>query len=166
MKKRISLIATLVITISHSLWFNSANAQVDLSSNGIPVKVDAPAGATISKGMLNGEFDGVKTYNYEVKKGQFILDVSMSDEDMWQDAEGYMNDAMDIADDEDGFELVSKESNGFIYKYSIDGDPDYNFYYLKIKNNRAIEFEAGLNMMAEFSLDDVKKMYSSAKGAL
>jgi hypothetical protein len=159
--------AIAIITISHSIWFGEkANAQVDLSSKGIPIKISSPAGATVNNGMGMAEMDGVKTINYEVKKGSFILDVSMDDEDMWQEPSEYLSDAKEFASEEEGFELISEEANGFIYKLSIDGDPDYNFYYLKTKNNRAIEFEAGLNMTAEFTLDQVKRMFTVAKGAM
>lgn len=140
--------------------------EVDLTDKGIPVTLNAPAGHEVAKGMGAYEMEGVKTLNYEIKKGNFILSASMTEEDMYEEASNYYSQAMELAKSSEGFlSIIKEEPNGFIYKMKNAGEDDYNFYYLLVKNKRAIEFEAGLNMLSNFSQDHVEKMYTVAKGA-
>jgi hypothetical protein len=144
----------------------SEMTEVNLSGKGIPVTLSVPAGSEVADGMGAFEMDGIKTLNYEIKKGQFLLSVSMTEEDIYEEASYYYEQAMSIAKESEGFAgVIKEEPNGFIYKITREDGDDYNFYYLLIKEKRAIEFEAGLSMFADFTQADVEKMYNSAKSA-
>lgn len=138
---------------------------IDLTDMSVPLKVDVPEGVEVNEGMMMGEFDGVKTYNYELKKDGWIMDLTMMDESPYTDKVGYMADYKDIVKSMDGFkEIIEEGENGFIYKVTNEDGEDYNFYYVVFKDDRAIEFEAGLKF-TNFTLDEVKSMYEAAKSA-
>ncbi|MDH5415569.1 MAG: hypothetical protein OEW87_15640, partial [Flavobacteriaceae bacterium] len=143
------------------------NAEYDLTSKGIPVIITGPAGAEIKDGIGNMEFDGIKTINYNITKGNFNLSVTMTDEDT---EEGYaaelLSDAKMYVEEEDNFRgYIKEEANGFIYKIETEDGDDYNFYYQFEKGSRIIEFEAGLNIFSEYTLEEIETIYSAAKTA-
>ncbi len=143
----------------------SGPAEYDLSEKGIPVVVTAPAGAEITKGMLAGEIDGTMNYSWDIKKDNFGLEVSMWDTEDGYTIEEAVAEDKEINAEEEGFEIVSEEANGYIYKYTIEGDEDYSFYYVKEKNGRLIEFTTALNLMDEYTLEDVQAMWAAAVAA-
>ncbi len=141
------------------------STTIDLTDMSVPLKVEVPEGVEVNEGMMMGEFDGVKTYNYELKKDGWVMDMTMMDESPYTDKAGYIADYKDIVKSMDGFkEIVEEGENGFIYKVTNEDGEDYNFYYVVFKDDRAIEFEAGLKF-TNFTLDEVKSMYEAAKSA-
>ena|SRR3989338_946278 len=143
----------------------STHGTIDLTSKGIPVTMNAPDGAAIAEGIGHGmEMDGVKLYVWEINQGDFSLEVSMEDDDLYQEEEAYVRFAKEFAETADFEEYVLDETNGFIYKYSLDGDVYYACYYLLIKNGRAIEFATGMDS-DDSNLTNVKAIYAAAKGA-
>jgi len=143
----------------------STNGTIDLTSKGIPVTVSAPDGAVIVEGIGHGmEINGVTMYVWEINQGDFSLEVSMEDDDLYQEEEEYVRFAKEFTENEDFEEYVLEETNGFIYKYSLDGDVYYGCYYLLIKNGRAIEFATGMDS-DDSDLTNVRAIYAAAKGA-
>jgi hypothetical protein len=138
---------------------------IDLTDMSIPLKLEVPEGVEVNEGMMMGEFDGIQTYNYELKKDGWVMDMTMMDEAPYTDKAGYISDYKDIVKSMDGFkEIVEEGENGFIYKVTNEDGEDYNFYYVVFKDDRVIEFEAGLKF-TNFTLDEVKSMYEAAKSA-
>ena len=115
--------------------------ELNLADKGIPVTIQAPEGAEIKDGMFMGEFGGIKMFDYEIVKDEFVLEVSMDDTEETRTAEEIISDAKETAQTEDGFvEFIKEEPNGFIYKVKTDDYEDYKFHYVLIKDNSAIEF--------------------------
>ena len=144
----------------------STTGVIDLSEKGIPVSINAPDGAVINEGIGNGmEFEGVITHVWEINKGDFSLEVSMDDDEMWQEKEDYMQDTRDFFEMEEEFGgYVLEEPNGMIVKYNYEDGPAYDFYYILVKDNHAIEFSIGLET-GNYSLENMRKLYQAAKEA-
>lgn len=147
---------------------NDADAkmvEVNLAEKGIPTTFMAPEGFEIVDGLINGEIDGISYYNYEVKKGDFIMDVQMEDADLQDDMATLLEYAKEIdTSNPDFVEFVKEEENGYIAKMkSVDGTT-YSFYYALIKDNRAIEFSEGLNFN-DFTMEQIETLYNAAKAA-
>ncbi|MDA3820292.1 MAG: hypothetical protein PF590_07540, partial [Candidatus Delongbacteria bacterium] len=123
------------------------SVTIDLTDMSVPLIVEVPEGVEVNEGMMMGDFDGVKTYNYELKKDGWIMELTMMDESPYTDKAGYMADYKDIVKSMDGFEeIVEEGKNGFIYKVTNEDGEDYNFYYVVLKDDRAIEYEDGLKV--------------------
>ncbi len=165
MKKIILAFASVIVTLGLLSFSESINGVIDLTPKGIPVTLNAPEGAIIEEGIGNGlETDGVMWYVWEVNKGAFSLEISMDSDKMYQEAEEYVEFSRDFAEDDDFEDYVLEEPNGFIYKYSLDGEVYYGLYYLLVKNGRAIEFATGFSS-DDSDLENVREIYAAAKGA-
>ncbi len=138
--------------------------EMSLSEKGIPVTFSAPEGVEITDGLLNGVFDGVVLINYEVKKDNFIMDVLMEDADLVDDLSTYLEYAKGTDIDSDFVEFVKEEENGYIAKLESEDGDNYAFYYVLIKDNRAIEFTEGLNF-SDYTLQEIETLYNAAKDA-
>jgi hypothetical protein len=140
--------------------------ELNLTDKGIPVTFQAPEGTEIKDGMFMGEFGGIKMYDYEIVKDEFVLEVSMDDTEETRTVDEIISDAKETAKTEDGFvEFVKEETNGFIYKVKKDDYEDYKFHYVLMKDGKAIEFAEGLKLFTEFSLKDAETLYDIAKNA-
>lgn len=165
MKRAFFRTTTLALAVFLISATQKATGQIDLTEKGIPVTVQAPAGAVVEEGLGNGVSMGESVLHvWEINKDNFSLEVSMDDDELWQSLDEYMEDAIELAKS-DGFDgFVLEEENGFIYRVNYDGEISYDFYYRLIKNNHNIEFSTGLGSM-DWSLENVKKVYAAAKGA-
>ncbi len=139
-------------------------ADLSLADKGIPITISAPEGAEVKKGMLTGEMDGVKIINQTVKKDKFNLDITMFDTDNEKTVEELVASDKEVSGEDDGFEIITEDANGYLYKTVSDGTTDFSFYYCVIKDNRAIEFTTGLSF-SEFSQANVETMMGAAKSA-
>lgn len=139
---------------------------LDISEMGIPVTFDAPLGAEVNEGLGMAEMeDGTKQYNFEVSSDNFILDVTMFDENLEMSIEEFVADAKELAMEEEGFVgIISEETSGFVYQLDNEEGTDYSFYYVFVKDNKAIEFATGLNF-SNYSLEEVTKLFEAAKTA-
>lgn len=167
MKKKAttSSILSLVLIAFCMISMAALNKEVNIENFGIPLTVSVPDGAEVKKGMMGGETDGVKLYNVEIKKGNFILDISMLDEEPDESLAETVASYKEIAaEDEDFSGFVTEEANGFIYEMTIDGDKSYGFDYILEKDNRQIEIAHGLSM-EDFNMAEIKAMYAAAKSA-
>lgn len=143
----------------------SLTGLIDVTSNGIPISINAPEGATLVGGPVDElEEDGVPTYICEVSKGDFSLAIMMKDDETHQKAEDYYRLEEERLEDLGIEGYVLKETNGFIYKYDFNGEIHYGCYYVLIKNNRAIQFTTGI-YSDDSSLTNVKAIYTVAKSA-
>lgn len=140
--------------------------EVSLEDKGIPVTVNAPEGAVIEEGVGHGmELDGVVSYVWEINAEGFSLEAAMEDDEMWQDKADYLSDAREFVEMDEGFEGYEvEEENGFICRYNYDGDVEYDFYYILVKGDRAIEFTPGLGL-DEYSFANIRQLYYTAKAA-
>jgi hypothetical protein len=165
MKKTLLIFSSAIVALGLLSFAKSVTGIIDLTSKGIPVSVNVPDGAVVDEGIGNGlEMDDMVYHVWEVNKGDFSLEVSMDEDEMHQDAEDYINDTKELIEDEDFEAYVLEETNGFIYKYSLDGDVYYSMYYLLVKNGHAIEFSTGMES-DDSSLENVRAIYAAAKSA-
>ena len=134
-------------------------ASVNLSTNGIPISVDAPEGAEIKKSMMSME--GMPSW--VVKKKNFNLEVSLDNISDAPTVQGLISEQKSFDIEETDFKIIEEGANGYIYSKTIQGDLDHSFYYVKIVNGKPISFTTGLNLFGEYSLEDVKEMYTAAK---
>ncbi len=140
--------------------------ELNLADKGIPVTIKAPEGAEVKEGMFMGEFGGIKMLDYEIVKDEFVMEISMDDTEETRTIEEIVSDAKESAQEEEGFaEFIKEETNGFIYKVKTDEYEDYKFYYVMMKDGKAIEFGEGLKLFTEFSLKDAETLYNIAKNA-
>lgn len=156
-------VLSLVVLISA---MKSITTNVDLTSKGIPISVDTPAGSVIKGGVLNGmEMEGVKTYCWDINSGDFSLEVTMEDAEAKQSRWKYLQYAKNVLEMDPSFSrYIESDENGFLVRMDFGGIIEYEFYHLVIKNNRAIEFSTGL-AATDFSLENIRKIYYAAKTA-
>lgn len=143
----------------------SGPAIYDLTSQGIPTSIEAPAGASVKDGMSGGEIDGVKTTSVLIDKDMFKLEVNMDSESSGRDLAGLMEFYKDLDSGDEGFEIVKEEANGYIYKSVTMGDTSYMVRYIKINaNGEALEMESGFSI-PDYTLEDAEKIFAAAKAA-
>lgn len=166
MKKSTKFLLISIFLISIFFSCNKSDkVSLSLTDKGIPVTITVPEDYEISDGIGNADFEGVQYMNFVVKKDKFILDIFMPKESPTGKLEDYLKRAKEQAKQENGFaEFVLEEKAGFIYKIKTSEGFDYNFNYTIIKENRAIEFVAGLNF-SDYTLPEIKKIYEAAKTA-
>lgn len=139
--------------------------EMDLSEYDIPVKLTVPEGAKVNESIIMTMFSGFGLLVYEVKKDNFILEVTCAPNDSITSPEERMELAKNEVASEDGFDsFVEEEDFGYIYKSIKESDTDYNFYYVFRSGNSLIEFSNGMRF-SNFSLDEVKEHYKAAQTA-
>ncbi|NOZ36136.1 MAG: hypothetical protein GXO80_12670 [Chlorobi bacterium] len=139
---------------------------LNLTDKGIPVTIQAPEGAEVKDGMFKGEFGGIKMLDYEIVKGEFVMEISMNEAKETRSIKQIIDDAKETAQTEEGFiKFVKEETNGFIYKVKLDDNEDYKFHYVLMKDDKAIEFTEGLKLFTEFTQKDAETLYNIAKNA-
>jgi len=144
---------------------SSVDSSIDLSENGIPVKVNVPDDVEIKPGIGNGMvFYGVTTIAWIITKESFSLEVTMEDADNSQYLNYYDSLTKKIIEDKHFKEYIVDEDQGFIYKYREDRKDRYGFYYVIEKNKRAIEFSESLYADGT-SLENIRLIYTAAKTA-
>jgi len=137
----------------------------DLSEKGIPTVIQIPYGAKIGKGMSGGEIDGVKTTSISIKKDKFNLEVNMDSEPSGKNLAELIAWYKEVDAEDENFEIIKEDANGYIYKFSYEGEVDYGLSYAKMnEKGEAIEMTTGFSL-SSFSLEDVETMYEAAKTA-
>ena len=141
--------------------------ELNLSDKGIPVTINVPENYKIKDGLFLGESSaGIKWFNYEISKGNFAIDVIMVDSEETRTATELVSVAKEAAEIDEGFqEFILEEANGYIYKVDYEYYEDYIFYYVIIKDNRAIKFREGFKLSSKYSEDDILFAYQCAKSA-
>ena len=156
---------TQVASVEQPSSQETAMSEFDLSDRGIPIKVKAPVNVEIKKGMGAGEMDGAKIYSCLLQKDKFRLEIDMWDAQIENTVPELIQDHKDIVIEDEGFEIVKEEENGFIYKTKNEDGDNFNFYYVKMKDQKAIEFGSGLNF-SNYTLEQIETLYEAAKNAL
>jgi len=164
--RRITLIFGAVLSLIVLMSAMKSVRNVDLSSKGIPITVDAPTGSVIKGGVLNGMvMEGVTTFCWDINNGDFSLEVTMEDEDLRQSRGEYVQFSKNVLEMDVSFvEFIESDENGFLAKMDFGGIIEYEFYHLVIKNNRAIEFSTGLST-SDYSRENIRNIYYAAKTA-
>ncbi len=150
---------------SNSNKSDVAMEKIDLSEYKIPLVIDAPEGAVVKESIAMTMFSGFGLLAYEIKKDNFIIEVSMLENDSTQLVATLVEREKENTKSNENFDsFVSEDVNGFIYKTVSDGNDDYNFYYAKPVGTHIVEFRNGFRL-SYFTLDEVKLHYESAKKA-
>lgn len=137
--------------------------EIDMNDMGMPIVLEAPVGTEITEGLMHSTEGEFQYYDYELTFDKYVINVTMDPDGMYQSIEEMVESAKDIYLDDES-ELVEEFECGFIYKNMYDEDEDYSFYYVKEKDDMAIEFTTGLTFDF-YTLDDVNKMLEVAKNA-
>jgi len=136
---------------------SSSLPDLDLMQYGMPIKIKAPAEATVEANdmgiMKDVTIKGDGNYFLQVTSGvattTLVKDVK---------AQQLLNVRTAMFFDS----LVEEEDNGFIYKKQITPDREnYDFRYIKLQGDQEYIFQTGLS--GKYTLEEVKKMYSSVK---
>jgi hypothetical protein len=135
--------------------------ELDMTEKGIPVVMEVPEGTEVTEGIMHETEGEYQYYDYELTFDKYVINVTMDPAGMYETAEEMVESAKDLYLDEDS-ELVEEFDGGFIYKTDYDGDEDYSFYYMIVKDENAIEFTTGLTFEF-YSLEDVKVMLGACK---
>ncbi|MBN1180938.1 MAG: hypothetical protein JXB49_01535 [Bacteroidales bacterium] len=139
--------------------------ELNLAENNIPLVMTAPKGATVGKGAGVTEMNGVQYVNLSIKAQDYKLNVSMPDADITESLESIVGTQKDLALKNEAAEIVKDEANGFIYKFTNTKGENYGCIYVVIKDNRQITFTSVPPMSKNYTLDQAKAMYNSAKSA-
>ncbi len=145
----------------------AAAGAYDFTEKGIPVAIPGPADAEIADGLMMGEMMGVMYYAYELKSGMFNIEVSLWDEAVDGETVESMvaEQKADLEEDEEFAGIIEENANGFTYKLDTEYGPDHSFYYVIIKDGKAIEFTTGLSLMDEYTEEHVAEMFAAVQAA-
>ena len=125
---------------------------LNMAEHGIPVTFPMSSNTKIEKGT---QFVQWKVFLRE----DAPIEVSMWDDENTLSIEEYIKADQELMQLENEFEIINEDKNGYIYKVNYDGLEDYGFFYVIIKDHRAIEFSPADLEGHLFSLDDIKEMY-------
>ena len=143
----------------------ATTASYDLTEKGIPTVIEGPSGANIGKGMSGGEIDGVKTTSLSLTVDKFKMEINMDSEPSGRTLPELIQFYKEISQDDEGFEVVKEDANGFIYKSTLDGAVNYQFHFIKMnESGSALEMTTAFSI-SDYTLEEVEKMYEAAKTA-
>jgi hypothetical protein len=133
--------------------------DLDLMSNGMPIKIKAPEGSVVK----SDDMGLVKEVTVKSEDNYYIQ--ILSGQAYSSDIKVLKNRQMDNAISNKYFSrIVEEDDNGFIFekKYPELNDLTiYDFGYIKLQGDYQYTFQAGL--MSQFTLEQVKKMYKSVQ---
>lgn len=142
-----------------------AYAEINLSEYGIPVSVTVPEGPKVEESIAMSMFSGFGLVAYEIKKDNFVLEVTcMQSDSLNTPADRMKSEKEMITDDSEFDSFVEEGDKGFIYKKKSESGVDYNFFYVVKSGNSMVEFRNGMRF-SNFSLDEVKEHYKAAQTA-
>ena len=131
-------------------------APLDLLSYGLPIKVNAPAGAKVKADDLGIAKDvtiqdSVSGYNLQIfESAATSLDSKNITAELKTEAE-----ASSFFD-----EIIKSDEEGFIYKKVIDENYiNYDFRHVKVRGDKQYVFRAGLSR--QYTLEEIETMYNS-----
>ena len=153
------LIITLLIMIT--MWSSSCKPAgptlepLDLLSEGLPLKINAPADAVVTTSDLGIMKDvtiksetgySIQIFESEAKS----LDVTKLLAEIKAEVEGSKYFSKIISEDESGFVFERKVDETYI---------NYDFRYVQIRGDKQYVIQSGLS--SQQTLDDIKSMYKS-----
>jgi len=139
----------------------------DLTSRGIPTTIEGPAGATISNGMSGGEYDGFVTTSLLIDGGNLKLEVNIDSQPSGRSLAELITwyKELDRDNENDQFEIIREETDGYIYKSVVMGDPSYLIRHIKMNSKgEALEMESGFSF-PDYTLEEAEKILEFAKTA-
>ncbi len=156
--KYISLLLILLVQFAACKEKSSDNfVDLDLMSNGIPLKIKAPVGAEVNV----NDMGIIKDISVTAKPG-FALQIMMSSVTDY-DVDKLIASELAVVKNAKYFsKIVSEDKSGFIYEKDIDGKLNYDFRIIKIQGENEFDFQRSLGI-GTYTLDDVKMMYEAVK---
>ncbi|MFH2096254.1 MAG: hypothetical protein ABIJ16_11155 [Bacteroidota bacterium] len=140
-------------------------SSLDMSEYNIPVSLNVPEEAAVSKAAGVQEMNGVACYNFDIKTDDFRMNVSMMDAEPVEPLDAAIASHKRMSSREKDFSIISEETNGYVYKFSNSKGDNYNFVYILVKDAREIVFTAGPSRSKNWTLEQVNVMYAAAKSA-
>lgn len=137
---------------------SKANSDLSLAEKGIPLNFKLSAKTALEKGAQLIQWN-VIAYD------SLPIEVAMWDTKSLFSLEEIIEEDKSIMSQEEGYEIISKTKNGYIYKVSYEGIDDYGFYFALNKDERIIEFSPAIEENKYFTLDEVKKMFDICSDA-
>ena len=134
----------------------SEENTTNLSNKGIPVTIPG-----ITKTVQGTKYTQLNSY---LKDG-LTIEVSMWDTDNIFTVSEMVSEDKKIMAEEDGFEILKEEKNGYIFKLNYEGVEDFGFYYALNKNDRIIEFGPAVIENKFYTFEQAFKMFETCKNA-
>ena len=153
MKYLFLFLSLLIISCKGST--NSKYEELDLLSYGMPISIQAPAGAEVTKNdygiLLDVVVKGEK-YDVQIYSGNSnTLDLQkIKQEKLYE-----------VKIDPYFSKIIEEEETGFIFEKDIDGNIRYDFRLVKVIGDKEFTFQKGL--MGNFSESEVRSMYEAVK---
>lgn len=131
--------------------------KTDLMKYGIPLSINAPKDITVKEGTLGSSTEvTIKSpeNNYNL---QIISSLANS-----RNKETIKESLLDEVKNNNGFEIIAQDENGFLFKYIFDENTTtYDFRYFKIQGDRKYTFQT--SMIGIFTQDEAENMYRSVQ---
>lgn len=155
--RRLVLLLSVFIVISCGTSSSDNMDELSLLQYGVPFSIKAPADATVKKSDL-GVFDDVT-----IKAGTDFSIQLLASEATELDPTKVKDGLLEGVQRNPYFaEVLEEDPAGFIYRKEIDSsNVNYSFRYVRIQGDREYIFQPSL--VGQFSLDDVKAMYSAVE---
>lgn len=131
--------------------------EMDLMSNGLPIKIKAPEDVVVDVSDY-GLMKDVTVKNND----NFYLQIFSSDA-MSTDLKAVKEEKLNEVKSKDSFrKIIEEDESGFIYeKMRSDSSLNYDFRHIRFQGDKQYIFQTGL--VGKFSEDEVKMMYQAVK---
>lgn len=131
--------------------------ELDLMSNGLPIKIHAPAESVVKTQDIGGIFKDVT-----IKSGdEYYLQITSSEALSRSAAERASELKSDIQKFNYFSKIMEEEDQGFIFEKNVGDEKAYDFRYVRIQGDNEYIFQTGL--MGKFTLEQVKDMYEAVQ---
>lgn len=131
--------------------------KTDLMKYGIPLSINAPKDISVKEGTIGSSSEVTIKSTEENYDLQIISSVATS-----LNKEILKTSLTEEVKNNDGFEIIKEDENGFLFKYDFDENtPTYDFRHFKIQGDRKYIFQA--SMMGIFTKEEADNMYQSVK---
>lgn len=134
---------------------NNNLSDLDLMSYGLPIKIKAPADAAV----VSDDLGIVQDVTVKGEENYFLQIIA---------GQAYVTDVKSLLDKQKGevtgmkyfSKIIEEDEAGFIFEKRFSEDrTNFDFRKIIIQGDKEYIFQAGL--MGQFSLDDIKVMYSA-----
>lgn len=131
--------------------------SLDLMSQGLPIKINAPANSEV-------KFDDLGIMKDVTIKGDgnYHVQIYSSTTDMMNSSDIIKEVKSEVENSTYFSKIVSEDENGFVFEKQISEDyVNYDFRLIKLRGNIKYSFQAGFGN--QYTLDEVKVMYKAVK---
>jgi len=130
---------------------------LDLLSEGLPLKINAPEGVEISSSDL-GLMKDVTVKNED----GYSIQIFESEATQLEASKAISTIKEEIEGSKYFSKIVSEDSGGFIFEKKVDENYiNYDFRHVKIRGDKQYVIQAGLS--SKHTLDQIKSMYQSVQ---